>query len=98
MEEGREYNENFEDEPFAFDGHPCLFKPEYTDEELRERDERAARDRRRAGDAVANTDPAPAQTSGKWWKKSVDIAGNGTFCRMELRTVVWRQPKSFRPL
>ena len=46
MAENRENNE-----PFDFDGRPYLFKPEYSDEELRERDERAARERRRAKDA-----------------------------------------------
>ena len=58
MAENRENNE-----PFDFDGRPYLFKPEYSDEELRERDERAARERRRAEDAAATADLAPARTS-----------------------------------
>ena len=65
MAENRWNNDDFEGEPFEFDGHPYLFEPEYTDEELRERDERAARERQRAADAT--TDLAPARTSGKWW-------------------------------
>ena len=65
MAENRWNNDKFEDEPFEFDGRLYLFESEYTDEELRERDERAARERQRA--AAATTDLAPARTSGKWW-------------------------------
>ena len=95
MAENRWNNDDFEGEPFEFDGHPYLFEPEYTDEELRERDERAARERQRAADAT--TDLAPRESGGVpatvvrfcQQKMSVDVAGNGTFWGMKLRKLVW---------
>lgn len=62
------YFGEFEDDGL-FGTLPYLYEPEYTDEDLRERDERAARERQLAEDADANTDLASTQprTLRNWW-------------------------------
>ncbi len=58
-----------EDEAFAFEGHPCLFEPEYTDEELREMDLQRA-ERERASVAAAAPEAAAEsrdRRTGDWW-------------------------------
>ncbi|KAL2076361.1 hypothetical protein ACEWY4_028062 [Coilia grayii] len=71
MAEQEEYYYGVEedDESFIFHGQPYLFEPEYSEAELRECDERAVRERRRADEAATAADLATTQprTAGSWW-------------------------------